>query len=131
MEKMADHVLSKTFRMLHIFFHATFLFHLHGEDCSFPLAGPLHFTSLHFKRKDGTVFCLYFNYEHSGVVITISVHSNYCDRLYVSKNYNQTPLSRVLLDKLVVARLFKKLLAFYRTRRFITVFTRAHHWFIS
>jgi hypothetical protein len=36
--------------------------------------------------------------------------------------------SRVLLEKLIVTHPVKKLPAFYGTRRFITVFTRAHHW---
>jgi len=38
-----------------------------------------------------------------------------------------TPWSRVL-HKLVVSQLVKKFTAFYRTRRFITVFTTAWHW---
>jgi hypothetical protein len=42
-----------------------------------------------------------------------------------------TPLSRVLLEKLIVAHLFKNLTAFYRTRRFVTVFTRARHWSLT
>jgi hypothetical protein len=36
------------------------------------------------------------------------------------------PLSRIRLEKLIVTQLVKKYPAFYRTRRFITVFTRGH-----
>jgi hypothetical protein len=32
------------------------------------------------------------------------------------------------MEKLAVAQPVKKLLAFYATRKFITVFTRARHW---
>jgi hypothetical protein len=42
-----------------------------------------------------------------------------------------TPWSRVCLEKLVVTQLVKKFPAFYGTRRFITVFTRARHWSLS
>jgi len=38
-----------------------------------------------------------------------------------------TPWSRVL-EKMIVTQLVKKFTAFYGTRRFITVFTRLHHW---
>jgi hypothetical protein len=36
------------------------------------------------------------------------------------------PRNRVLVEKLIVAQLFKKLLAFYSTQRIINVFTRDH-----
>jgi hypothetical protein len=39
--------------------------------------------------------------------------------------------SRVILEKLIITQLVKKLLAFYGTRRFITVFKRARHWSLS
>jgi hypothetical protein len=42
-----------------------------------------------------------------------------------------TPWSRVLLEKLIVAQPVKKFPAFYGIRRFITVFTRDHHWSLS
>jgi hypothetical protein len=38
-----------------------------------------------------------------------------------------TPLSRVLLEKLIGFQLVKKFPAFYRTRRFVTWFTSARH----
>jgi hypothetical protein len=38
-----------------------------------------------------------------------------------------TPWSRILLEKLIGTQLVKKFLAFYGTRRFFTVFTRARH----
>jgi hypothetical protein len=37
-----------------------------------------------------------------------------------------TPHSRVLLEKLTVAQLVKKFLAFYGTQKFITAITAAH-----
>ena len=42
-----------------------------------------------------------------------------------------TPRSRVLLEKLTGSQLVKKFPAIYRTRRFITSFTRARHLFLS
>jgi hypothetical protein len=42
-----------------------------------------------------------------------------------------TPLTRVLLEKLVVTQLVNKFSTFYGTRRFIIVFTRARHWSLS
>jgi hypothetical protein len=42
-----------------------------------------------------------------------------------------TPWSRGLLEKLTVSQLVKKFPAFYRTRRFITAFTRARHLSLS
>jgi hypothetical protein len=42
-----------------------------------------------------------------------------------------TPWSRVLLEKLTVTQPVKKYPAVYGTRRFITVFIRAHHWSLS
>jgi hypothetical protein len=42
-----------------------------------------------------------------------------------------TPWNIVLLEKLIVIQLVKKLLAFYGTRRFFTVFTRFRCWFLS
>jgi hypothetical protein len=46
-------------------------------------------------------------------------------------NNEITPWSRDLLEKLTVTLLVKKVLAFYRTRSFIIMFTRAHHWSVS
>jgi hypothetical protein len=48
--------------------------------------------------------------------------------VYYFKDKSTTPQSRVLLEKLIAAQLVTKLTAFDRTRRFITVFTRAHRW---
>jgi len=42
-----------------------------------------------------------------------------------------TPWSRILLEKLTGSQLVKKFSAFYRTRRFVTVFTSARHLFLS
>jgi hypothetical protein len=39
--------------------------------------------------------------------------------------------NRLLLEKLTVTYLVKKFPAFYGTRRFIIMFTRARHWFVS
>jgi hypothetical protein len=41
-----------------------------------------------------------------------------------------TPWCRILFEKLIVTQLVKKYPA-YGTRRFITVFTKAHHWTLS
>jgi len=38
-----------------------------------------------------------------------------------------TPMSMVLLEKLIGSQLIQKLPAFYGTQRFITAFTRARH----
>jgi hypothetical protein len=38
---------------------------------------------------------------------------------------------KVLAEKRIVANLVKKFRTFYGTRRFITVFKRAHHWILS
>ena len=46
-------------------------------------------------------------------------------------NYLLTPWSRVLLEKLTGCQLAKKFLAFYGTRRIITVLTSAHHLSLS
>jgi hypothetical protein len=45
--------------------------------------------------------------------------------------YLLTPWSRVLPEKLKCPKLLKKFPAFYGTRRFITVFTRARHLSLS
>jgi hypothetical protein len=42
-----------------------------------------------------------------------------------------TPLSRVRLEKLIVSQVVNTFPAFYGTRRFFTVFTRARHWSVS
>jgi hypothetical protein len=42
-----------------------------------------------------------------------------------------SPCSRVPLEKLIVPQLVKKILAFYGTPRFITVFTRSQNWSLS
>jgi len=42
-----------------------------------------------------------------------------------------TPTNRILLEKLIYTKLFKKLSAFYGTRKFITVYIGAFHLFIS
>jgi len=41
-----------------------------------------------------------------------------------------TPWSRDLLEKRVVTQLLKKFPTFYGTPRFVTMFTRACHWFL-
>jgi hypothetical protein len=46
--------------------------------------------------------------------------------------YNSTnSMEPALFEKPPVVQLFKNFPAFYRTRRFITVFTRALHWSLS
>jgi len=40
-------------------------------------------------------------------------------------------MARVLLEKLKATQLFKKFPAFYGNWKFMTVFTRSHHWSLS
>jgi hypothetical protein len=54
----------------------------------------------------------------------MSVHTN----PYFAWSSNQSLMSRVLLQKLIVALLMKRVPASYGTRTFITVFTKANHW---
>jgi hypothetical protein len=42
-----------------------------------------------------------------------------------------TPWCRILFEELIVTQLVKKILLSYGTRRFITVFSQAHHWTLS
>jgi hypothetical protein len=42
-----------------------------------------------------------------------------------------TPRSRTILEKLMFTKLVKKFPDFYGTRRFITVFTKTRHWYLS
>jgi hypothetical protein len=46
-------------------------------------------------------------------------------------NFIITLMKLALLEKLIVAQLVKKFLAFYESRRFITVFTRTRYRSIS
>jgi len=46
---------------------------------------------------------------------------------HVSSQFILTPWSRVLLEKLASLQLVKKFLAFYGTRRFLTVLTSTRH----
>jgi hypothetical protein len=46
-------------------------------------------------------------------------------------NIYATPWSRDRFEKLIVAQIVKKFCVLYRTRRFITAFTKARHWSIS
>jgi len=41
------------------------------------------------------------------------------------------PSDRAILEKLTVSQLIKHLVAFYRSRRFISVFTTSHHLSLS
>jgi len=50
---------------------------------------------------------------------------------FLAQIYLLTPWSRALLEKLTGSQLVKKFLIFYGTRRFITVFTTAHHLSLS
>jgi hypothetical protein len=58
------------------------------------------------------------------------VRKSMCDFTFMySRNYIGpiTPWSRVIFEKLIVAQLVK-LSGFYRTQKFIAMFTRARHW---
>jgi hypothetical protein len=50
---------------------------------------------------------------------------------YLPKQLKKTPWNRIILEKLIVAKLVKKFPAFYGTRLFITMFTTARHWSLS
>jgi hypothetical protein len=50
---------------------------------------------------------------------------------YYLHNNKFTVWNKILLDKLTVTQLVKKFLAFYGTRRFITVLTTARQWSLS
>jgi hypothetical protein len=54
---------------------------------------------------------------------------SFCDTFV--RTFEPTPWSKVLLEKLLVTQLLKWSAAFYGTRRFITLFTTALHWFLS
>jgi len=54
----------------------------------------------------------------------VQLHSCYGSH-YTSETNHRTPWSRVL-DNLIVTQLVRKFPAFYGTRRFVTVFTKAH-----
>ena len=54
-----------------------------------------------------------------------------CISLTYLLTYLLTPWSKVLPEKLKGSQLVKKFLAFYRTRKFITAFTTAHHLSLS
>jgi hypothetical protein len=45
--------------------------------------------------------------------------------------HSLTPWCRILFEKLIVTQLSKNILLSHGTRRFITVFTKAHHWTLS
>jgi hypothetical protein len=54
--------------------------------------------------------------------------------VYPPSTTNQTKLttwSRVILEQPTVTQLVRKFPTIYETRRFITVFTRSRHWFLS
>jgi hypothetical protein len=66
---------------------------------------------------------------------TIKSHDSLCRHtfpyLQLDHEYLLTPCSTVLLEKLTGSKLVKKFPALYKTRRFVTVFTRARHLFLS
>jgi hypothetical protein len=47
------------------------------------------------------------------------------------KPLHYTPWCRILFEKLIVTQLVKNIPLSYRTRKFITVFTKARHWTLS
>jgi hypothetical protein len=52
-------------------------------------------------------------------------------KLRYESTYLFTPQCRILFEKLIVTQLVKKILLYYGSRRFITVFTKARHWTLS
>jgi len=59
---------------------------------------------------------------------TISLSSSHRDRDDIN---TPTTWIIVLCEKLIVTQLVKKFPAFYTTRKFITLFTRARYWSLS
>jgi hypothetical protein len=49
---------------------------------------------------------------------------------YIIFTYLLTPWCRILFEKLIITHLVENILS-YGTRRFTTVFTKAHHWTLS
>jgi hypothetical protein len=66
------------------------------------------------------------NCENS-LYVGLQIHK----QLYIYNANIATPWSRVLHVKLTVTQLIKKFPTFYGTRKFIAVFTWAHHWSLS
>jgi hypothetical protein len=72
--------------------------------------------------------CFVLNYCEMPVRLRIS-SMNYASDLYLSLPHSLThSWSWAFLEKLSIVQLLKNFPAFYRTRKFITVFTRARHW---
>jgi hypothetical protein len=72
-----------------------------------------------------------FNYSY---LLIIKLKSKYLFHAFLFYlpvcTKNIIPWSRVL-EKLIVSQLIKTFLTFYGTVKFLTMFTRAHHWIVS
>ena len=73
------------------------------------------------------VFFVNSSYNASGEGMVDFGETEFGKCLSSLDSYLLVPWSRVLLEKLTVPQLVKNFPAFYRTRKFITVFTSARH----
>jgi hypothetical protein len=82
-------------------------------------------TDVHLLSKLVRLLCLFY-------LKTLSIHQNIVQysRLIVWLSLTHS-WSRALLEKLPIVQPLKNFPAFPGTRKFITAFTRAHHWSLS
>jgi hypothetical protein len=80
------------------------------------------------KHRDSFTFTFYPSHKEVKMLSkTVFQFSSIIEALKLYSLTKSIPWSRVLLEKLIVTQLVK-LPAFYGTRRFITMLTRARHW---
>jgi hypothetical protein len=73
-----------------------------------------------------TQYCFYTSSD-----LSVYYFQLYCSLSHKFEAMELTTWSWGLLEKPPVTQLFKNFWTFYGTQRFITVFTRAHHWSLS
>jgi hypothetical protein len=81
-----------------------------------------------------TLLIYLFSKEFCSYILKINVplfNKNFRNqKIFDSKTYRTqlTPWSRIIIKRLIVAKLIKKIQAFDRILNFNIFFTRAHHW---
>jgi len=91
---------------------------------------------VHFQHSPWETKGMYENFiSIGGVPVKITTgyrrNTNQEQTYLETKITNQiTPCCTVLLEKLRVTQLVKKFFAIYWTRKFITEYTRTHHWYL-
>jgi hypothetical protein len=84
------------------------------------------------KVEMGQVFCEYFGFPCQFSFKPTAPKSSSINRGWYNRPVvAAVPSGLALLEKLPTVQLLKNFPAFYGTRRFITVFTRALHWSLS